>query len=45
MIPGIERANVLNLLIPVPPIEEQQRIVNKLREILPLVDGLQEGIS
>lgn len=45
MIPGIERANVLNLLIPVPSVEEQERIVDKLKEILPLVDGLQEGIS
>lgn len=45
MIPGIERANVLNLLIPVPSVEEQARIVDKLKEILPLVDDLQEGIS
>ena len=45
MIPGIERANVLNLLIPVPSVEEQGRIVDKLKEILPLVDDLQEGIS
>lgn len=43
MIPGIERRNVLNLLIPVPPIEEQERIVKKLNEILPLVEELQEA--
>lgn len=29
-----------NLYIPLPPIEEQQRIVDKLDEMLPLVDAL-----
>ena len=38
MIPGIERSNVLNLIIPLPPLEEQKRIVAKIEEILPLVD-------
>lgn len=45
MIPGIDRHNVLSLLIPLPPIEEQKRIVDKLNQILPLVDALQEGMS
>lgn len=40
MIPGIDRELVLNLAIPVPPVEEQQRIVDKLNEILPLCDDL-----
>lgn len=30
------------ILIPIPPIEEQQRIVDKLDEVLPLVDKLTE---
>lgn len=38
MIPGIERNNVLNLCIPVPPLEEQHRIAAKIEEILPYID-------
>lgn len=40
MIPGIERKNVLTALFPLPPIEEQQRIVEKLDKLLPLCDSL-----
>lgn len=40
MIPGIERKNVLEALIPVPPIQEQQRIVEKLLKLLPFCDDL-----
>lgn len=39
-IPGIDRSVVLNLLIPIPPIEEQVRIVQRLDEILPICDTL-----
>lgn len=34
MIPGIERNNVLNLLLPLPPLKEQYRIVKKIEELL-----------
>ena len=40
MIPGIERDNVLELLIPLPPLDEQKRIVAKLEKILPLCERL-----
>lgn len=40
MIPGISREDLLNLIIPLPPIEEQQRIVEKLNTILPLIDSM-----
>ena len=38
MIPGIERSNVLTLPIPLPPLAEQERIVAKIEELLPLID-------
>lgn len=33
-----------NLLLPLPPLEEQQRIVEKLDKILPLTDSIKEAI-
>lgn len=39
-IPGIDRSIILNLIIPFPPIEEQQRIVKQLDALLPLCDSL-----
>lgn len=39
-IPGIDRKIILNLIIPLPPFEEQQRIVEQLDELLPLCDSL-----
>lgn len=42
MIPGIDRKNVLNALFPLPPLPEQQRIIEKLDQLLPLCDSLSE---
>lgn len=36
LIPGIERKDILNLLCPLPPLEEQQRIVSKIEAIIEL---------
>ena len=38
MIPGISRPTILNRFIPIPPLEEQKRIVAKIEELMPLVE-------
>ena len=40
VIPGIDRTSVLHLLFPLPPLNEQHRIVQRIEELLPLVKGL-----
>lgn len=42
IIPGIDRKVLLSLLVPIPPIEEQQRIVERLEALLPLCEDLKE---
>lgn len=38
VIPGIERADLTESLIPVPPLAEQERIVEKIDELMPHID-------
>lgn len=38
IIPGIDRKTILNLLISIPSIEEQQRIVDKVKELMAKID-------
>lgn len=45
MIPGISRNNLLILPLPLPPLAEQKRIVERLEELLPLCDRLKEKFS
>jgi len=43
MIPGIDRNNVLLLLFPLPSFAEQNRIVARIEELLPLVDAYEQA--
>lgn len=43
LIPGIERKDVLNLNIPLPPLAEQKRIVERVEEIFRLLDTIDKA--
>ena len=38
IIPGISREDILSVLLALPPLDEQQRIVAKIEELIPLVE-------
>ena len=40
-VPGIKLEHLNNSLFPVPPVEEQRRIVERINEIMPLIDQLE----
>ncbi|GAB6013600.1 restriction endonuclease subunit S, partial [Viscerimonas tarda] len=44
IIPGISREDILNLPIPLPPLEEQKRIVNQIETIFKSLDSIQNNL-
>lgn len=42
MIPGISRVDILNLLVPLPPFSEQERIVAKIEELFDVCNRFEE---
>ena len=40
VIPGIDRSFVLSMVVALPPLEEQHRIVAKIEKLLPYCDRL-----
>ena len=42
LIPGIERKTILDGLVSLPPLAEQQRIVERINEVMPLIDQLEK---
>ena len=40
MIPGISRDDVLSSLIPIPPLKEQNRIVEQINCLLPIIETI-----
>ena len=38
--PGLAVSNIVNVLIPLPPLAEQHRIVNKIAEIMPSINNM-----
>lgn len=45
IIGGVKINSLSNLILPLPPLSEQKRIVEKLDQLLPLCDAMAERIN
>ena len=45
LIPGISREDILNLVIPVPPIKEQEKTCNKLKVIFSAIEHIENSLN
>lgn len=45
VIPGISRDDILEIIIPLPPLAEQKRIVEKVDMIMDMLDGLESQLT
>ena len=45
LIPGISREDILNLVIPIPPIKEQEKTCNKLKVIFSAIEHIENSLN
>ena len=45
LIPGISREDILNLIIPIPPIKEQENICNKLKVTFSAIEHIEKSLN
>lgn len=45
LIPGISREDILNLVIPIPPIKEQEKTCNKLKVIFSAIEHIENRLN
>ena len=45
LIPGISREDILNLVIPIPPIKEQENICNKLKVTFSAIEHIEKSLN